>query len=812
MLPSSIQHSPIKDLGLRSGSVLALTCLFLVHAGTTSWAGPGSTAGNVQGAANREIARREALVNQSQTLHTQAALHYEKGEYEEAMRLYRQSWDSLPQAPFTAELKSQARDGYSLAANAQAKKLADNGRYAESRTLLQSILADNFDPDNAEAAAFSEKLNDPDHFEPALTPEHVDKVNRVDILLREAYSFINLGDYDNANRRFMDVLRIDSYNSAARRGMEQAEMHRSRYFDTARDHTRAKALNAVNEAWEAPIADVSNLFGGTAIEGTGVTMRDSIATRLRTLILPRVTLQDASLDEVIEFLRIRSREIDPTRQGISFVLKVPAEARNKTITLDLGEIPLDEVLRYATQNTGTVYRVDDYAVTITSLTERDATLTSRAFRVPPDFISNAPIDSAATTPANPFEPGAGATSGIIVRRLGAREVLEQRGIPFPEGASATFQPASSTLIVRNTAENLALVESIVEQAQSSTPKQVEIQVRMIEVNETRLGELGFDWLLGQFDVPGANERIFGGGGNVGNQRGSTFTGEEFPFTNLDGSPIGANPVTAGLRSSGAIQGVPSIDSLIGRVSTQATDARSPGQFAVSGVFTDPQFQMVIRSLSQSKGVDFLAAPSVVAKSGQRASVTVSREFRYPTEFDPPQIPQTVRGSGGTPITPSTPTAFEMRDVGIVLEVEPLIGADNRTVELSLVPSSTEFEGFINYGSAITGTTVGGFGQLIPYDVPNNILQPIFSLNKVNTSVTVWDGQTVVLGGVMFEKINEINDKVPLLGDVPLVGRAFQSKVKQSERKNVLFFVTVKVIDPAGNRVLSTLPEATAAAR
>jgi general secretion pathway protein D len=789
---------------------LALACLLFATVGTPVWAGPGSSGSNIQTAAHKEIARREALVNQSQTLHTQAALHYEKGEYEEAMRLYRQSWDSLPQAPFTAELKDQARDGYSRAANAQAKKLADTGRYAESRAVLESILKDNFDPNNAEAQAFSQKLNDPDRFEPALTPEHLDKAGKVDALLREAYSFINLGDYDNANRRFMDVLRIDSYNSAARRGMEQAEMHRGRYFETARDHTRAKALNAVNQAWEAPLADVSNLFGGTPLEGTGVSMRDSISTRLRTLMLPRVTLQDASLEEVVEFLRIRSREVDPAKRGVDFVLKVPAEARNKTITLDLSEIPLDEVLRYATQNTGTVYRVDDYAVTITSLTERDATLVTRTYRVPPDFISNAPIDNAAAAPANPFDPAATSGNALTVRRLGAREVLEQRGIPFPEGSSANYQPSSSTLIVRNTAENLALVENVVEQAQSSTPKQVEIQVRMIEVNETRLGELGFDWLLGQFDVPGANQRLFGGGGNVGNQRSANFSGEEFPFVNNDGSPVGINPITAGLRSSGTIQGVPSIDALLGRITTKAVDSRSPGQFAVSGVFTDPQFQTVIRSLAQSKGVDFLASPSVVAKSGQRATITVGREFRYPTEFDPPQIPQTVNGSGA-PVTPSTPTAFEMRDVGILLEVEPLIGADNRTVELSLVPSSTEFEGFINYGAPISTSVPTLFGD-VPFDVPNNILQPVFRLNKVNTSVTIWDGQTVVLGGVMFEKVHEINDKVPLLGDVPIVGRAFQSKVKQSERKNVLFFVTVKVIDPAGNRVISSLPEATAAAR
>ena len=65
---------------------------------------------------------------------------------------------------------------------------------------------------------------------------------------------------------------------------------------------------------------------------------------------------------------------------------------------------------------------------------------------------------------------------------------------------------------------------------------------------------------------------------------------------------------------------------------------------------------------------------------------------------------------------------------------------------------------------------------------------------------VWDGNTVVIGGLMSEKITDIQDKVPILGDIPLVGRLWQSKVKQTTKKCVLMFVTVKVIDPGGQRI------------
>ena len=81
-----------------------------------------------------------------------------------------------------------------------------------------------------------------------------------------------------------------------------------------------------------------------------------------------------------------------------------------------------------------------------------------------------------------------------------------------------------------------------------------------------------------------------------------------------------------------------IDALLFPVSGASSLAPAIG--ALSGVFTDPQFQLVMRGLNQKKGVDLLSSPKVTTKSGQRAVIEIIREFRYPTEFTPPQIPQT----------------------------------------------------------------------------------------------------------------------------------------------------------------------------
>ena len=813
-------------------ALLSLGCAIVIGLGSdlSLHAGSGGASGGTTSLAEREVAKRQGQMKEAQALMVEAGLMLDQQNFEEAMRLYHEAYDLLPDSPMAAEAKIAARDGYSRAANAQAAKLAREARYPEARKLLTGILDESFNPENGEAKRQLREMEDPDRFEPADSPEHKANAAKVTALLLDASSFINLGEFDSATKKYQEVLLVDKYNVTARRGMEHVEQLRSQYFESARDHTRSRALSAVSALWEdaIPPLDLSSQFGAGSSLVSVESTKDTLLGKLKTWIIPTVDLQGATLDEVVEFLRIRSRELDPKGKGISFVVRVPADLASKPVTLNLAQVPLIEVLRYVTESTGTAYRMDGYAVTISSLSEKNETLISQTYRVPPGFLQNAPVGGAApagAAPANPFGPAAGAApEGGAFHRIGAKEFLEAQGVTFPEGAAANYNPTSGLLLVRNTPQNIALVDTLVDQALSTSPRQVEISVRMIDVSQTRLTELGFDWLLGQFNVPGSSS-VFGSGGTLGNQASADDLIANTPG-GLGGS---AAPVTTGLRGVGTILSTPSIDSLIKNgIGKTASSAKAPGVFSVSGVFTDPQFQTVLHGLENNKGLDLLASPSVVTKSGQRATIVVAREMRYPTEFSPPQIPQTVGSTtnallvngvltkvasqrGNAPITPTTPTAFEKRDVGITLEVEPVISPDGRTVDLNIAPSSTEFEGFIDYGTPIRNSITSfnlaefifGTGSGLTstsYLQENKILQPIFRTNKVSTSVSVWDGNTIVLGGVVTESSQNIKDKVPVLGNLPLVGRAFQSAVTNSQKKAVIFFVSVRVIDPGGVRL------------
>jgi general secretion pathway protein D len=83
---------------------------------------------------------------------------------------------------------------------------------------------------------------------------------------------------------------------------------------------------------------------------------------------------------------------------------------------------------------------------------------------------------------------------------------------------------------------------------------------------------------------------------------------------------------------------------------------------------------------------------------------------------------------------------------------------------------------------------------------NDIKQPLFSTRALATSIVIWDGQTVVLGGLIREDVQTISDKVPFLGDLPMFGRLFQNKTTQKTKRNLLIFVSARLIDPSGRPV------------
>ena len=827
-------------------SLLAAAGLSAISAQAGS--GGDSSLYSIDNDAEREIVRRQQEMALAADSLSRGDAALKAGNIEQAYLAYKQAVDFTPDGPTTKSLRARAVSRYSATAVRYAEFLVSEGQYAKAEAVAREVLEPQYNPSYRPAAVFLSRLEQPDYFNKTITPEFAEDRVQVETLLQEANGYFDSGRYDMAQKRYDQVLTVDKYNAAAFRGKEQVEVAKQRYYDSAYNETRSRMLWQVDKAWERPkrrFVEARTTDSASIDEARRGT--ELMISRLNRIIIPRVDFRDATVRQAVSFLQQRSRdldavEVDPESRGVNIVVKLPAvpalapttlqgeeetaspaPAVDGRITLNLSNVPLYEALRYVATLAGLKVKVEPFAVSLVPLSEPTDVLEQREFKVPPGFITA--VAGGGTEEDSIGGRALGEQGARLSSRQGARDFLQSQGVEFPPGASANFNAGTSRLVVRNTPENLDLIESLVDAAMGAQPTQVEIEAKFVEISQDNLKELGFDWALGPFSI-GSSGLAGSGGSTISSGQAS-----QWPFLNPQtGQVVGTDNLTSGLRSGSGVGPdaavtVNSLDALLAQ-SAGATGVTgpAPGIFAISGVFTNPQFQMVIRALNQKKGVDLMAAPKVTTKSGQKATIKISRQFPYPQAFDPPDVPDISGGNQGNQIviglgqpanagsdpivTPSFPTDFTTRDLGVTLEVEPQVGPDGYTIDLSLSPEVTDFDGFVNYGSPILAPvrldpllnpveTLLGIDSRARLLTENVINQPIFSVRRVTTNVSIWDGQTVALGGLIREDVQKVNDKVPLLGDIPYAGALFRSEVDQKIKQNLIVFVTARLMDAAG---------------
>jgi general secretion pathway protein D len=213
------------------------------------------------------------------------------------------------------------------------------------------------------------------------------------------------------------------------------------------------------------------------------------------------------------------------------------------------------------------------------------------------------------------------------------------------------------------------------------------------------------------------------------------------------------------------------------------------------------FAAVLQLLQNAIGRDLVAAPRVTLADGKQSKIVISRRMFYPTAYDSPVVPNNDQGVGAGFILPGTPSSFLARDIGTTLEVKGESTSLPKAVDLDFTNLMVEdFEGFVDYGVIIAAapldptttynTTVGS----APY------LVPIFSKKALQSRVRLLDGETVGMGGLISDSVQLVDDKVPLLGDIPIMGRLFRSEASQKIKSNLVIFCTLRIINPDGTLV------------
>jgi len=184
---------------------------------------------------------------------------------------------------------------------------------------------------------------------------------------------------------------------------------------------------------------------------------------------------------------------------------------------------------------------------------------------------------------------------------------------------------------------------------------------------------------------------------------------------------------------------------------------SPGGLQIRTIQGD--LDLTLHALQERTKLNVLSRPYVMTRSNQTATITVAEEVPIPSS-------STSASSGGGV---GTQTSYTYRsDIGIVLEVTPSVNPDG-LVNMVVNPKITEISGSVQISENLDATQ--------------------FSTRSANTRVAVMNGQTIVIGGLIKDKVNKIVKQVPLLGDVPLVGNLFKRTDTSKEKIELLIFLT-----------------------
>ncbi|MBQ2868573.1 MAG: hypothetical protein IJE88_00945 [Akkermansia sp.] len=855
----------------------------------TSQVGPTAVySGDSQDSINaREAARRKAKTSEALELLQQGRTCYSQKEYVQALEKYEAAWKVLPKAPATQKLQEFLVKSIGDASIAVAMEYSRIGRYDEAEQLLLDVLER--EPNNKRARHELSLMRDPVRTNPALTPEHVKNVEEVNRLLTLAYGHYDLGNYDAAYAEFNRVIKIDPYNVAARRGQEAVSKRRSTYYRAAYDSYRAKALAEVDALWEEQIPqELPNIeLGGTETVATSegvLRNRDNLVT----LKIASVNFEDTPMSDALDFLRAEARKSGQQMNFIFEKAQAPAAPVAAPVSSDdeeeddeesedeeeeeeaaapaavytppppaiisslqMNDVTAADLLAHMCSQAGCEYRVEENAVVVYQKGAASHRMSRRQWTVRPSFFNGSEEGSEDEEEDSDFTSG----SSRRTRKIDAKASLIDMGVNFPQGATAKYSPVTGVLTVTNTDDELDTVEEAINKFRQDMPKMVKVSAKFVEITQTNEEELSFDWVINPFSISDSGRTYLGGvNGSHSNPNrlvsdfvssgGSAFSNNyggnsSWPISSTKAYASASDTITNGLMTGGLRSGSGAITSgalqnLItsGSAGASATASAAPGVMSLSGIYDSGSYQMIMRGLSQKKGVDVMSAPSLVISGDEPmdyapapdqlasdqndetgcAKIEVIRRFVYPTEYDEPQIESSGNNnnnnddddngySGSMPVAaPANPSSWGVEEVGVMLrfQIEPLKEGDGDIVRFKRFEIRVvDFEGFVNYGSPITAGIANQNTIEHITLTDNRIDMPIFSRRYINSNPCVYDGHTIAIGGMIQDEVQKVEDKVPVFGDLPLIGRLFRSNAESHIRKNLMVFVTADVIDPFG---------------
>ena len=640
------------------------------------------------------------------------------------------------------------------------------------------------------------------------------------VLLRQGQVFYNTKQWTQARAKFEEVILLDPYNETAIdyiRRINEHLLQAGRFrFGAIRDGRNAASV------WEMVTPLISQEISEREEKEVSIiksSNNDKVLNKLKEIIIDKISFEEVSIPTAFRYLRQCSKEKDPEKIGVNFVLRgkinettgfsesaenanqnnqnqnqnqnAPVDTEVTPLTMELDNIALETVIKYICKLANLKYRVDENAVVIAS--------------------KDVPLDDVVTK-VYPLD------NGTIVLPEGQtiQDFLSEKGITFEAGSSAVYKDYIGRLIMTNTPKEHKSLEVFLA-SQSKEDPQVLIQTKFVEVKLNDLEELGFKY---SFSRSNSNVQYMYADSNrlTAVAEGESFKSDK--ITNIYGvdssntdwvkylstqpadkrytndntatvyyaeAPLQASAVT---YTAGGTNLVRTFNQA--RTLDNSTDDGKAAEFTVwnrNGYKLNTQ----IFALDQADSADVLSCPRVTTMHDTTATIQLVTEKYFPNDWD--EAEYTIMGNNVPVFTGSVPQLDDETQLGISLEVMPFVSADLDVINVIMRPLIRKFTGWDDYSYSVP-MKLNDNSE--PVNVPNTMIMPRIEQRTVDTSVSCSDNGTIVLGGMIRDEVSMLEDKYPVLGDLPLIGRFFQSKGRSSQKYNLLIFLSCRLVRPDGS--------------
>lgn len=491
--------------------------------------------------------------------------------------------------------------------------------------------------------------------------------------------------------------------------------------------------------------------------------------------------------------RVSSLELDGAELGLVFrqlfadtginILVDPEVVAGKRITLSVKDASVAEILEHVAQVHGLHYQLRDASVLVRAAGQVE--LVTRAFRLRRGLAEwdqssafNSLGDLGLLVGANQAAGGGGGgparapapAGGVIAPgdELGSRSFLDllvarlPKLVEWPPAAEIYLDRQHNLLVVRSSPASLTQIGKLLDQVDGEQP-QILIETRYLEVATDDAVDLGAEWTVDRR----FNDPVLGtdAAGNV------ALAGSAGPRS---------GDLSANTRGR-SFFGLPTV----GGVTTGS-------ELSLVGVFNETVIEAVVYALSRLETTNTLATPHVIAANNSRAQIAIVRNLAFIESFEiiPGQVSQT---DNTVLTTPTTVRAFvnDSNYTGVLLNVKPSIGADGRTIHIVLQPVIREQVDTITIDN---GAIIVDNG--VEISTPP-LTRPILETRLTTTQLSIADGATIVLGGLVTARDVVAENKVPVLGDIPGLGWLFRRQTTTRQKRNLLIFVTARIVNPQG---------------